>query len=104
MTGIRTLRALLLVALALVLVSCSITRVKWRIKWDKDLKKSKAAYMSAPLETGVTFGKGQSADGFSLSRVATFATSRALVHEILPRATDSRSTGRSPRAAARRMN
>ncbi|MBW2162566.1 MAG: hypothetical protein JRH14_21840 [Deltaproteobacteria bacterium] len=45
----RCLRAFLLVSLGLVLVSCSITRVKWRIKWDKDMEKSKAAFMSAPL-------------------------------------------------------
>jgi len=49
---VRVLRSVLLVGLALILASCSITRVKWRIKWDKGLKKSKAAYMSAPLETG----------------------------------------------------
>ena len=46
----RYLRAFLLVSLGLVLVSCSITRVKWRIKWDKDLEKSKAAFMGAPLQ------------------------------------------------------
>jgi arylsulfatase A-like enzyme len=46
-----TLRSLLLVALALVLASCSITRVKWRVKWDKDKKAGKQAFMSAPLET-----------------------------------------------------
>ncbi len=46
----RYLRALLLVGLGLVLVSCSITRVKWRIKWDKDMEKSKAAFMGAPLK------------------------------------------------------
>ncbi len=48
----RTLRAFLLAGLALVLVSCSITRIKWRIKWDKDLEESKAAFMSAPLDPG----------------------------------------------------
>ncbi|MBW2589091.1 MAG: sulfatase-like hydrolase/transferase [Deltaproteobacteria bacterium] len=45
----RCLRAFLLVGLGLLLVSCSITRVKWRIKWDKGLEDSKAAYMEAPL-------------------------------------------------------
>ena len=47
----RYLRAFLLVGLGLLLVSCSITRVKWRIKWDKDKEKGKEAFMSAPLET-----------------------------------------------------
>ena len=32
-------------------MSCSITRVKWRIKWDKDKKAGKQAFMSAPLTT-----------------------------------------------------
>ncbi len=45
----RYLRALLLVGLGLVLVSCSITRVKWRIKWNKDMEASKAAFLGAPL-------------------------------------------------------
>ena len=45
----RYLRAFLLVSLGLVLVSCSITRVKWRIKWDKGMEESKAAFMEAPL-------------------------------------------------------
>ena len=45
----RYLRAFLLVGLGLLLFSCSITRVKWRIKWDKGLEESKAAYMEAPL-------------------------------------------------------
>ena len=47
----RYLRALLLVGLGVLLVSCSITRVKWRIKWDKDMEKSKAAFIDAPLKT-----------------------------------------------------
>ncbi|MBW2161681.1 MAG: sulfatase-like hydrolase/transferase, partial [Deltaproteobacteria bacterium] len=46
----RYLRAFLLVSLGLVLVSCSITRVKWRIKWDKGMEESKAAFMGAPLQ------------------------------------------------------
>ena len=45
-----TLRSLLLEALALVLASCSITRVKWRIKWDKNKEAGKAAFMSALIE------------------------------------------------------
>ena len=50
MMNYRYLRTFLLVALGLLLVSCSITRVKWRIKWDKGLEESKAAYMDAPLQ------------------------------------------------------
>ena len=38
-----------MLGLAVLLVSCSITRVKWRIKWSKSLEKSKEAYMSAPI-------------------------------------------------------
>ncbi len=45
----RYLRTFLLVGLGLVLVSCSITRVKWRIKWNKGMEESKAAFMNAPL-------------------------------------------------------
>ncbi|MBW2720223.1 MAG: sulfatase-like hydrolase/transferase [Deltaproteobacteria bacterium] len=47
----RCLRAFLLVSLGLALVSCSITRVKWRIKWDKGMEESKAAFMGAPIPT-----------------------------------------------------
>ena len=50
----RYLRAFLLVGLGLLLVSCSITRVKWRIKWDKDKQAGKKAFLSAPLKTEKT--------------------------------------------------
>ena len=46
----RYLRAFALLSLGLVLVSCSITRAKWRIKWDKGMQESKAAFMDAPLQ------------------------------------------------------
>jgi arylsulfatase A-like enzyme len=51
--GYRHLRALLVVNLGLSLASCSITRVKWRIKWNKDMEKSKAVFMEAPLPAKV---------------------------------------------------
>ena len=44
-------RALLLVGLGALLVSCSITRVKWRIKRDKPMESGKSAYMDAPLRS-----------------------------------------------------
>jgi arylsulfatase A-like enzyme len=49
MVDSRTVRTLMLIALGLLLASCSITRVKWRIKWDKGMEESKAAFMKAPL-------------------------------------------------------
>ena len=45
----RLLKSMLLVAIAMLLVSCSITRVKWRIKTDKAKADGKSAYMKAPV-------------------------------------------------------
>jgi arylsulfatase A-like enzyme len=45
----RTLLVLLLVTLGLILVGCSITRVKWRVKWNKNMEQRKAAFIEAPL-------------------------------------------------------
>ncbi len=44
------LRLLLLSAFGLVLMSCSITRVKWRVKWDKEMEGQKAAYLEDPAQ------------------------------------------------------
>jgi arylsulfatase A-like enzyme len=44
-------RALLLVGLGALLMSCSITRVKWRIKRDKPMESGKSAYIEAPLQS-----------------------------------------------------
>jgi arylsulfatase A-like enzyme len=45
----RHLRTFIVLALGLIVASCSITRIKWRIKWNKDMEKSKASFMEAPL-------------------------------------------------------
>ncbi len=45
----RELRFLALLALCAVLVSCSITRVKWRIKTDNKMAEGKEAYFDAPI-------------------------------------------------------
>lgn len=45
--------AFILVAVALVFSACyplTITRAKWRIKWDKKLEKGKEAFLAAPAE------------------------------------------------------
>ena len=45
----RHLRAFALLGLALVLVSCSITRIKWRVKWNKAMEDRKEAFLEAPI-------------------------------------------------------
>ncbi|MGB5221487.1 MAG: sulfatase-like hydrolase/transferase [Polyangiales bacterium] len=40
---------LMVAGLSVLLVSCSITRVKWRIKRDKTMESGKSAYLEAPL-------------------------------------------------------
>ena len=40
---------LLVLGLGVLLVSCSITRVKWRIKTDKHMADGKSAYLDAPI-------------------------------------------------------
>ncbi|MGD8607751.1 MAG: sulfatase-like hydrolase/transferase, partial [Myxococcales bacterium] len=45
----RYLRALVFIGLGLLLLSCSITRIKWRIKWNQSMEDSKEAFMEAPL-------------------------------------------------------
>jgi len=45
----RLLQSMLLVGLAILLGSCSITRAKWRIKTDKPMRSGKSAYMEAPI-------------------------------------------------------
>ena len=41
--------SLLVLGLGVLLVSCSITRVKWRIKTDKHMADGKSAYLDAPI-------------------------------------------------------
>jgi arylsulfatase A-like enzyme len=45
----RWVKSLLVAGLGILLVSCSITRVKWRIKRDKTMESGKSAYLEAPL-------------------------------------------------------
>jgi len=45
----RWLKSLLVASLGILLVSCSITRAKWRIKRDKTMESGKSAYIEAPL-------------------------------------------------------
>jgi arylsulfatase A-like enzyme len=40
---------LLVLGLGVLLASCSITRVKWRIKTDKDMANGRSAYLDAPI-------------------------------------------------------
>jgi arylsulfatase A-like enzyme len=47
--GQRYFRTLVVISLGLLLTSCSITRVKWRIKWNKDMEERKASFLEAPL-------------------------------------------------------
>lgn len=41
--------SLLMLGLGVLLVSCSITRVKWRIKTDKDMASGRSAYLDSPI-------------------------------------------------------
>ncbi|MGB5285178.1 MAG: sulfatase-like hydrolase/transferase, partial [Polyangiales bacterium] len=50
----RLLKSMLLVSIAMLLVSCSITRAKWRIKKDKPMRSGKSAYMDAPIAIAKT--------------------------------------------------
>ena len=45
----RLLRVSLVLGFGLLLVSCSITRVKWRIKPDRGMAAGKSAYLDAPI-------------------------------------------------------
>ena len=45
----RLLRSLLVLGFGVLLVSCSITRAKWRIKTDTGMASGKSAYLEAPL-------------------------------------------------------
>ena len=47
--GNRWVRSLMVAGLSVLLVSCSITRVKWRIKRDKTMESGRSAYIEAPL-------------------------------------------------------
>jgi arylsulfatase A-like enzyme len=50
----RASKGVLLLILGVALASCSITRIKWRIKRDKAMDAGKAAYMGAPLRFAET--------------------------------------------------
>ena len=45
----RFVRSLVVLTVGALLLSCSITRVKWRIKTDKDMASGKSAYLDAPI-------------------------------------------------------
>ena len=50
----RLWRTAFLFVVAFALTSCSITRIKWRIKRDKPMESGKSAYMGAPLRSTQT--------------------------------------------------
>lgn len=45
----RFLRSLFVLSLGVLLVSCSITRVKWRIKKDRPMAEGRSQYLDAPI-------------------------------------------------------
>ena len=47
--NMRFQASLLVLGLGVLLVSCSITRVKWRIKTDKDMASGRSAYLDSPI-------------------------------------------------------